>query len=68
MPTRLSSSSCSPTGGFPAALSGKIDFGLCSTTITPDRAIRIAFTYPYHRHRQRADRAQGRRYHEGRRS
>ena len=34
-------------GRFPAALSGKIDMGMCSTTITPDRAIRIAFTYPY---------------------
>jgi polar amino acid transport system substrate-binding protein len=34
-------------GRFPAVLSGKIDFGLCSTTITPDRAVRIAFTYPY---------------------
>src|ERR1700757_3671798 len=34
-------------GRFPAALSGKIDFGLCSTTIFPDRAARIAFTRPY---------------------
>jgi len=34
-------------GRFPAALSGKIDFGMCTTTITPDRAIRIAFTHPY---------------------
>ena len=34
-------------GRFPAVLSGKIDCGLCSTTITPDRAARIAFTYPY---------------------
>jgi polar amino acid transport system substrate-binding protein len=34
-------------GRFPAVLSGKIDVGMCSTTITPDRAIRIAFTYPY---------------------
>ncbi len=34
-------------GRFPAALSGKIDVGMCSTTITPDRAIRIAFTFPY---------------------
>jgi polar amino acid transport system substrate-binding protein len=34
-------------GRFPAALSGKIDFGLCSTTITGDRAARIAFTQPY---------------------
>ena len=34
-------------GRFPAALSGKVDFGLCSTTIYPDRAARIAFTRPY---------------------
>ena len=34
-------------GRFPAALSGKIDLGLCSTTIFPDRAVRIAFTRPY---------------------
>lgn len=34
-------------GRFPAVLSGKIDVGMCSTTITPDRAIRIAFSYPY---------------------
>lgn len=34
-------------GRFPAALSGKVDFGLCSTTIYPDRAIRIGFTRPY---------------------
>ena len=34
-------------GRFPAALSGKVDFGLCSTTIFPDRAVRIAFTRPY---------------------
>ena len=46
-------------GRFPAALSGKIDFGLCSTTITGDRAVRIAFTRPVSRHRQQRDRAQG---------
>ncbi len=34
-------------GRFPAALSGKVDLGLCSTTIFPDRAVRIAFTRPY---------------------
>jgi polar amino acid transport system substrate-binding protein len=34
-------------GRFPAVLSGKVDFGLCSTTIYPDRAARIAFTRPY---------------------
>ncbi len=33
-------------GRFPAALSGKIDLGLWSTTITGDRAVRIAFTRP----------------------
>src|SRR5690349_19633061 len=46
-PTSSSSSSFQSDGRFPAALSGKIDFGLCSTTITPDRAARIAFTRPY---------------------
>ena len=34
-------------GRFPSALSGKVDFGLCSTTIYPERAVRIAFTRPY---------------------
>lgn len=34
-------------GRFPAALSGKVDFGLCSTTIYPERAVRIAFTRSY---------------------
>ncbi len=34
-------------GRFPSVLSGKIDFGMCSTTIYPERAIRIAFTRPY---------------------
>ena len=29
-------------GRFPAVLSGKIDVGMCSTTITPDRAMQIA--------------------------
>lgn len=32
---------------FPAVLSGRIDFGLCSTTVTGDRAARLAFTSPY---------------------
>src|SRR3984893_17892995 len=34
-------------GRFPAVLSGKVDFGLCSTTIYPDRAPRLAFPRPY---------------------
>lgn len=32
---------------FPAVLSGRVDFGLCSTTVTGDRAARLAFTAPY---------------------
>ena len=44
---RWNSSSLQSDGRFPSALSGKIDFGLCSTTITGDRAVRIAFTRPY---------------------
>ena len=35
------------SGRFPAVLSGKADFGICSTTIYPERAVRVAFTYPY---------------------
>jgi len=34
-------------GRWPAVLSGKADFGIASTTIYPDRAIRVAFTRPY---------------------
>jgi polar amino acid transport system substrate-binding protein len=34
-------------GRWPAVLSGKIDFGIASTTIYPDRAARVAFTSPY---------------------
>jgi ABC-type amino acid transport substrate-binding protein len=28
-------------------LSGKADFGIASTTVYPDRAVRVAFSYPY---------------------
>lgn len=34
-------------GRFPAVLSGKADFGIASTTIYPERAVRVAFTVPY---------------------
>lgn len=34
-------------GRWPAVLSGKVDFGIASTTIYPDRAARVAFTSPY---------------------
>jgi len=34
-------------GRFPAVLSGKADFGIASTTIYPERAVRVAFTSPY---------------------
>ncbi|MBV9969342.1 MAG: transporter substrate-binding domain-containing protein, partial [Xanthobacteraceae bacterium] len=34
-------------GRWPAVLSGKVDFGIASTTIYPDRAARVVFTSPY---------------------
>jgi polar amino acid transport system substrate-binding protein len=34
-------------GRFPAVLSGKADLGIASTTIYPERAVRVAFTSPY---------------------
>lgn len=34
-------------GRFPAVLSGKVDFGICSTTVTGPRAVRVAFTRGY---------------------
>ena len=35
------------SGRWPAVLSGRADYGIASTTIYPDRAIRVAFTAPY---------------------
>lgn len=34
-------------GRWPAVLSGRADFGIASTTVYPDRALRVAFTRPY---------------------
>lgn len=34
-------------GRWPAVLSGKADFGVGGTTVYPDRAVRVAFSYPY---------------------
>ena len=34
-------------GRWPAVLSGRADFGIASTTIYPDRALRVAFTTRY---------------------
>lgn len=34
-------------GRFPAVLSGRVDFGIASATIYPDRAVRLAWTRPY---------------------
>ena len=34
-------------GRWPAVLSGKVDFGIATTTVYPDRAARVAFTQPY---------------------
>ncbi len=35
------------SGRWPAVLSGRADFGIASTTIYPDRALRVAFTSRY---------------------
>ncbi|MEJ1978661.1 MAG: transporter substrate-binding domain-containing protein [Acetobacteraceae bacterium] len=35
------------SGRWPAVLSGRVDFGIASTTIYPDRALRVGFTVPY---------------------
>lgn len=35
------------SGRWPAILSGRADFGIASTTIYPDRALRVAFTTRY---------------------
>lgn len=35
------------SGRWPAVLSGRTDFGIASTTIYPDRALRVSFTTPY---------------------
>lgn len=34
-------------GRWPAVISGRADIGLASTTVYPDRALRVAFTRPY---------------------
>ena len=34
-------------GRWPAVISGRADIGLASTTVYPDRAMRVAFTRPY---------------------
>ncbi|NNM70871.1 transporter substrate-binding domain-containing protein [Enterovirga aerilata] len=34
-------------GRWPSVLSGRADFGIASTTVYPDRAMRVAFTRPY---------------------
>ena len=34
-------------GRFPAVLSGRVDFGISTATIYPDRTVRLAWTRPY---------------------
>jgi polar amino acid transport system substrate-binding protein len=46
-PTKIDFVIVQHDGRFPAVLSDMIDFGMCATAVTPDRAIRVAFTYPY---------------------
>jgi polar amino acid transport system substrate-binding protein len=46
-PEKIEFQEVDSSGRWPAVLSGKVDFGIASTTIYPDRAIRVAFTAPY---------------------
>lgn len=46
-PNKIEFITVTSEGRWPAVLSGRADFGIASTTIYPDRALRVAFTRPY---------------------
>lgn len=46
-PTKVEFVAFTSDGRWPAVLSGKVDLGIASTTIYPDRAARVQFTSPY---------------------
>jgi polar amino acid transport system substrate-binding protein len=46
-PTKIEFVIFTAEGRWPAVLSGKVDYGIASTTVYPDRAARVAFTQPY---------------------
>jgi polar amino acid transport system substrate-binding protein len=45
--TKIEFMTVTSEGRWPAVNSGRADFGIASTTIYPDRALRVAFTRPY---------------------
>lgn len=46
-PDKVEFQAVDSSGRWPAVLSGRADFGIASTTIYPDRALRVAFTSRY---------------------
>lgn len=46
-PNKIEFVTVTSEGRWPSVLSGRADFGIASTTVYPDRAIRVAFSYPY---------------------
>lgn len=46
-PNKIEFMTVTSEGRWPSVLSGKADFGIASTTVYPDRAVRVAFSYPY---------------------
>lgn len=46
-PNKIEFITVTSEGRWPSVLSGRADFGIASTTVYPDRAARVAFTYPY---------------------
>ena len=46
-PNKIEFITVTSEGRWPAVLSGRADFGIASTTVYPDRALRVAFTRPY---------------------
>ncbi|MGA0598421.1 transporter substrate-binding domain-containing protein [Enterovirga sp. CN4-39] len=46
-PSKIDFVTVTSEGRWPSVLSGRADFGIASTTVYPDRAMRVAFTRPY---------------------
>lgn len=46
-PSKVDFITVNSEGRWPSVLSGRADFGIASTTVYPDRALRVAFTRPY---------------------
>ncbi|MEP9347725.1 transporter substrate-binding domain-containing protein [Xanthobacter sp. KR7-225] len=46
-PNKIEFVTVTSEGRWPSVLSGRADIGLAATTVYPDRAARVAFSYPY---------------------